>query len=340
MSELYYKLEQSGAGKNARDDAWKEYEASRSGIEKYDEHLYRIRQWSITLTAASIAAILGLSQTGNFRPSVALFGYTVICAVFWFLDAMNKSLQMVHIHVSRDIEKYLRGTSKIYIGPAISLRFHRKTKKHFVETIKNLTEQSVCLFHILPLTVIWAVVIFNGWNKLCFGFQCHLPSDRILPIVTLIVLISFILLSFIWKYGKRSGNPYSLKSRYFLRFYSAARWRLRQRIAMPSYILKGMQILPFNVDFINPETGVMLFVDRYPLAENTEYIDERRLCLERFDLAALHIDWKAVAWRFWSPAEFELDDVNQALVDRLKTTPDQYARHWADFAALFRQGPA
>ncbi|RYM09829.1 hypothetical protein [Sphingobium cupriresistens] len=289
-----------------REDAWREYEAARAGIEKYDEHLYRIRQWNIALTAASIAAILGLAQTGNFRPSMALFGYTAICFVFWLLDAMNKSLQNVHIHVSRDIERYLRRETNIYIGPAISLRFNRKTKRHLIETIKNLTDQSVLLFYVMPLAVFWGVTIFSKWENLCFRIACDFPLYRLIPLVSLLFVLFTISLSRLWKNGKRHGNPIAPLSRYFLRSHAAARCRLRASVAkrideakkkdQSLFIQQDVRICPFNIDFLNLKTGRVLLIDRYPLSKNIEYIEERRRSLDRLNLQVLSFEWSPPKW--------------------------------------------
>ena len=293
---------QSRSLSEMREDAWREYEAARAGIEKYDEHLYRIRQWNIALTAASIAGILGLAQTGNFKPSAALFGYTAICFVFWSLDAMNKSLQTVHVHVSRDVERYLRGETDIYIGPAISMRFNRKSKRHLVEAVKNLTDNSLCFFYIMPLILFWILVLSSGHGRLCFKFTCILSVNRLMPIVCLLLLAFVLYLSWLWKRGQPDGRPYCVRRRYFLRRYSAERWRWRELVkqnitrAARGSVADDVRICLFNIDFMNTKTGVVLLVDRYPLSKNLDYIQERQRCLERLGLLVLRIDWKPPHW--------------------------------------------
>lgn len=236
-----------------------EYDQSRRGIEKYDDHLFRIRQWNIGLSAAALAAILGFvnadlasngpGKTAAFSPSLALFVFTAITFAFWLLDALNKSLQTVHIHNNRDIERYLRGAVDTYVGPTISLRYHRKHKRHWVGTVKNLTDESVIWFYLFPIIIFWVAVILKfrpaanpfsdarvelSWTGVCTFFTLLGQSaslfwdtfsvNRTAALLGILGIGLLMFLSHRWKHGPRT-SAYFPWSKFFLRFKAARRRR-------------------------------------------------------------------------------------------------------------------
>jgi uncharacterized protein (DUF952 family) len=308
-----------------RAEAYREYEYCRQGIEKYDEHLFRIRQWSIGLTAVVLAAILGLSETGtnyDFEPPLALLIFTSISFAFWMLDALNKSLQTVHIHNSRDIEKFLRGTRSSYIGPTISLRFQRKEKRHWTSTVKNLTDQTVMMFHLLPILIFWTGILFKFRERLCLGIEdCQLaPLSRYTPLAPIVVILLLLYCSVIWRNGKRMPSWISMRSKYFLRPRAAARSKIYAQIfkalngsppcrcilqrrectcgaKAPKYAAKVFP--PFRADFSDKNT--LLFIDRYKIYRDPNYIEERRNRLEDKGFRVLHIVWKREKLVSWLP---------------------------------------
>lgn len=300
----------SAAARDPYDWAWREYELCQNSIEKYDDHLFRIRQWTIGLTAASLAAMLGLAQGGEFRPSLALLAYTAVCMTFWLLDALNKSLQTVHIHNSRDIEQFLRGNLANYPGPSTTLRFQRKEKRHLVATVKNLTDETVMLFHMLPLCLFWAVVVAKYWNRLCFGLHCSSPGARRYSALALLGVLGFMLLeSRWWRSGPRHTSWLLPGGKFFARKKAALRREAYKELFLEingrdtcdcqderkpcecNFDYQPLVQPPFRADFVNPKNGVLLFVDRYKVSRDVRYIWERQQYFSALGLQALSIFW-------------------------------------------------
>lgn len=315
------------AKERLREEAYREYENCRQGIEKYDEHMFRIRQWSIGLTAVALAAVLGLSETTNpenFHPTLALFVFTCISFAFWMLDSLNKSLQTIHIHNSRDIEKFLRRTRDNYIGPTISLRFQRKEKRHWTSTVKNLTDQTVMMFYLLPILIFWAAIIFKFRDRWCLNiYECELaPLSRYVPLAPIIAILGLLYCSWIWRNGKRMPSWTKLRSKYFLRPRAAARSEIYAQIfealngskpcgcilqrrecscgaGVPKYPAKIFP--PFRADFEDKTTRTLLFIDRFKIYRDSVYIEERKTRLESEGFKVLHINWKGVNVVSWLP---------------------------------------
>jgi hypothetical protein len=315
-----------------REQAVRQYEYCREGIEKYDEHLFRIRQWSIGLTAVMLAAVLGLAQSDGmkgFEPPLALFAFTAINFAFWLLDALNKSLQTVHIHNSRDTERFLRGTDPHFLGPTISLRFQRKEKRHWVGTVKNLTDETVILFHALPLAVFWSAILYKFRKSLCFdGIGCGgVPYERWPAIGLLLIVLFLLLMSWRWKHGRRIGNWVHPASKFFFRPRAAARYRMFctihkelhkdtngdamepcrcsdiQRLCKCSREYPEKLLSPFRADFHNSKNNTLLFIDRCKIFRDPQYLNEREKCLKLLGYKTIHIEWDKKWPRLWRPVQ-------------------------------------
>lgn len=204
--------------------ALREYELVRNAIAEYDSHLFRIRSWNIAITALFLGGYLGLSSAGivasnsqqlaaiKLEPGLAIFSLLLISSAFWFLDAFNKSLQTVHIYNANDLERYIRGEAKDYLGYTISVRFRKKNKHHFRPSLKNMTDESVAIFYLG--TGAMGVVIISAASAIRGGCQpfgskfCGLTPDDFLLLPLAFLALFVILLSLAWKSRKHPKLRY------------------------------------------------------------------------------------------------------------------------------------
>lgn len=103
-----------------REEALKEYYFIQELVDRYDERSLQIKSWSITASGVAI----GFGFTAD-RPALFLLG-SVGSLVFWYLEALWKSIQSVHIVKSHEIEKMLNESDLAYRGPSISENFASK----------------------------------------------------------------------------------------------------------------------------------------------------------------------------------------------------------------------
>lgn len=298
-----------------------EYDQARRGMEKYDDHLFRIRQWNISLTAAALTAILGFvdanveaaaanGDRASFSPSITLFVFTMISCTFWLLDGLNKSLQTIHIHNSRDIELFLRGVVKDYVGPTISLRFHRKQKRHYVATVKNLTDESVIYFYVLPIMVFWLAIILRFFPEQEQHLWQRFDASRAAAVGSLLMVSLILVKSWLWRNGPRRKGTLGVRWKFFLRAYA---WRRRDAYEEMHMALNGApacechdigevcrcehefsekQIAPFRADFYNPANQALIFIDRIKLARAPSYRWQREVFLKDRGYRPLYIRWE------------------------------------------------
>lgn len=332
------------------EEAKLEYEQCRRGIEKYDDHLFRIRQWNISLSAVAIAAIVGFVQTevsvagsaaatSRFSPSLALFVYTLVALNFWLLDSLNKSLQAVHVHNCRDIEKYLRGTEGFYIGPTISLRFQRKHNRHYLGTIKNLTDTSIVYFYIMPIIVFWMAVCIKFWPIDNFYSINHIniSSSRIAALSAMALIIVLILKSLAWKYLGRRRTLFGWRWRFILRPYAHHRRTVfedifeklndrkicdcddKRKLCKCNFKYNIKTLRPFKADLYCEQNNTLIFIDRLKLFRSPFYIEERDRYLsevreERFNI--INVKWErtgSVIWgRRWR-MNYDIEELRAAL---------------------------
>jgi hypothetical protein len=186
--------------KEKREQAWRELELSRQGIFTYDELLFRIRSWSIALTGILVGGYLGINVDSNkgISPGIAISAIILTISMFWILDGLNKSLQMVHIFNSRDIEDYLRGDELLYFGPNISLRFEKKMGRHIRPTIKNLLDESIWPFYLFPIIMTCTVIyLYSLRNCRSFGgIGCQISNDWWFPIISIFFVFFLSFLSY------------------------------------------------------------------------------------------------------------------------------------------------
>jgi|GEM_PF-4499353 len=230
---------------------WREYEFTRNGIAAYDEHLFRIRSWYIALTAILVSAYFGVNVqiVDRLDPNLALFAVLWLSCVFWLLDALNKSLQNVHIHNSLCLEAIIRNDPPATVDslatsfvPTISLRFAKKEKRHLRPTVKNLTDESLWPFYILPMLIAGIVIVGSSDREWCSAFTkivhgCTASWNEI-GFASVAVAAPVLLLTFsrMW----RSERPRFKYAPFLGRKYRKAKFV--ERIKKGLYALKGVRI--------------------------------------------------------------------------------------------------
>ena len=253
--------------------AWRELELCREGLYTYDEILFRIRSWSITLTALLIGGYLGFNSKADIPPGIAISSICLFICMFWFFDGLNKSLQMVHIHNSRDIEDYLRGDSEIYWGPSISLRFEKKMRRHLRPAFKNLDDESI--FHLYASSILIAVfLIFFGSYSKCKN-NCEVSWDWWIALIGVLIPLAMFTVSKIFD-GPREG-----KCTYA--FFPQKKWKNEFREEIIS-LLKGDSDLksisdwrhfgPYKADFHSDagKNKFVVFIDGNQRSGDQNYI--------------------------------------------------------------------
>ena len=99
---------------NSKEAAEKEYYHLEGEIGRYDLMCHGIKNWSITVNFALLAA-------GFTEKTPALFLLSALAAlVFWKTEARWKRIQLMHGVRIRAVEKFLNGGSSEYDGPKIS----------------------------------------------------------------------------------------------------------------------------------------------------------------------------------------------------------------------------
>lgn len=156
------KVRDKPLGRNLRQMA---LEQANEGIHVYDEFLFKIRSWWIGLSTLFVGGFLGLrsetvkgsAATVEKEPllgmaDLGMVFFFLVCfgICFWIIDAMNKSLQMVQIHMARDLEQ-----GQLFDLPSYSVtkarRYSLRSGRHIKSLIGQLGEESVWLFYLVPL---------------------------------------------------------------------------------------------------------------------------------------------------------------------------------------------
>lgn len=274
----------------SRELALLEYDRCRTGIENYDDHLFRIRSWNIALCGLLLAAFFGINvgSDKNVAPSTGILIYTSISFCFWMLDSFNKSLQMVHILNSRDLEAYLRGYSEKYIGPSISMRFQRKEKRHFVATVKNLLDKSVALFYIPPIVIFCvATLSVTEWPRLCYSLDssCGTPPVRKVALAMMATIAVLLFFSWCWSGPKKPWLKYLFRPN--------ARERFEKlRLFLEKYPMlanTAQNVGPFHADASIGRD--LIFFDRRRVALDEQYRRERKSLLGKAGYSAHSAIW-------------------------------------------------
>lgn len=100
--------------------AKEEYYFLQSEIGRYDDISHKIKNWSITVGFALIAAAF-------YRSTPLLFLVSSVgAALFWMTEARWKRYQRIHIARIKKIEAFLIGNSDQYIGPSINRSFAKR----------------------------------------------------------------------------------------------------------------------------------------------------------------------------------------------------------------------
>lgn len=97
-----------------RESAEKEYYYLQSEIARYDQLSHGIKNWSITIGFALLAA--GFAQKS---PPLFLLA-SLAAATFWKTEARWKRLQRLHGKRIQEVECFLVGKSSEYIGPRVT----------------------------------------------------------------------------------------------------------------------------------------------------------------------------------------------------------------------------
>lgn len=80
-----------------------EYFTIQESINKYDEHLLKIKSWSVTLSLAGIV-------TGFVKCIDSVFLVAAISSLlFWIIDCLYKSFQNAFYYRAKKIEDYMSG---------------------------------------------------------------------------------------------------------------------------------------------------------------------------------------------------------------------------------------
>jgi hypothetical protein len=137
-----------------REEALKEYYFTQELVDRYDERSLQIKSWSITASGVAI----GFSFTAD-RPALFLLG-SAGSLIFWYLEALWKSIQFVHIKRSHEIEKMLNGVDLAYEGPSISENFSNEFRSRGPRknAFKIMRYRNVWIPHLL--IVLFGLLLF------------------------------------------------------------------------------------------------------------------------------------------------------------------------------------
>ncbi len=139
-----------------RKDALQEYYFIEDLIDRFDQRSLTIKSWSITLTAAVIAAAV-VQKSPNLS-IVAAFA----SLVFWYLEAIWKYFQEATVIRLHKLEKIIENDIEAYNGPKISSAFTEHFSKswyrrNFPSTLWYI---NVILPHVLISVISFAIFLF------------------------------------------------------------------------------------------------------------------------------------------------------------------------------------
>ena len=160
-----------GGKKRLSELAEREYFACRDAIQRLDDTSFKMKAWSVTLAMAGGGAAL-LNDAPHLLP-VALLG----CLIFWWMDALWKTVQFIYMNRSGHLERYFEwgefsldesGNELPQCSPQLTSYFRRafgpqadRTKKRAREVWRAARYASVAFPHwllclaLLSLWVTW-----------------------------------------------------------------------------------------------------------------------------------------------------------------------------------------
>lgn len=285
-------------GRFTKADLVKLLETANEGIWRYDEHLFRIRSWWMTISALLIIGFLSdvvPSPSGSLgiAKKSAQFGYFVVTVIglgFWSLDAMNKSLQLVLIHMARDIEQAIFFDIPVW-APTKSRRYKMRDGRHLWNILKNMSEQSVAPFYLIPILGAGLIFYVDHWSEheietlYCPYFFSIEGLALWTAGWTVIVLFSSFYLRNKWTHFDCFIQWFSLKAkkRHIIKV-------LEDEKVIESGSPKRLRGFQFN--FMGPRS--VLFVDYPRTWEHESYVMERHMLCEYYDLRAYILNVKSL----------------------------------------------
>lgn len=200
-------------GRLTKSELSKQLDSANEGIWRYDEHLFRIRSWWMAISALLIVGFLsdslptpsGSIGLANKSAEFGFFVITIIGIGFWSLDALNKSLQLVLIHMARDIEQAMFFDIPVWT-PSKSRRYQMRDGRHLRNIVKNMSEQSVFPFYAFPIIGAAAILYIDHLsnNKISTIHYQNITTAGSLALILSIGTTTLLLMSSIY-----------IKNRYF-----------------------------------------------------------------------------------------------------------------------------
>lgn len=185
-------------------DWWREYELCRNGIKDYDDFLFRVRTWSITVNALFLGAVLTLKpdETSPLKYGVAAMLIAGVALCFWIQDAANKSLQLVYIRSSRKLERAIdKGEADhLAMHPSISHRFIARNNNLNSRVLRRMWETSVLIYHVPIIILSYIVILFSSYASARENTQISVAvqTDHTAILLGLLPLILILLSLFIY----------------------------------------------------------------------------------------------------------------------------------------------
>lgn len=113
------------------ESAEKEYYFLQNEVGRYDTLSHSIKNWSITVGFALLAA-------GFTQKTPSLFPIASVASVlFWFTDARWKRYQTFHLKRLIVVEEFLRGDISAYDGPMISANMKSCFSEYYQGSIRG-----------------------------------------------------------------------------------------------------------------------------------------------------------------------------------------------------------
>jgi hypothetical protein len=275
------------------DDAKSEYAFCRSGISDYNDHLFKIRSWSIALTGLIIATAIGVDPSkSSSDPSSLIVNVTfgqilsahlLMTTCFWSFDTINKIKQEVYIYCARDIERFLREEPLVdYCGPSISMRFARKDKRLTVSLVTKLFHNSIAPFYIMQISAVFMISTF-------LKFDIETAKMTVFNITPLKVFYPFLILALCFLYYLHhtwSSKRENMNLEAILRINQAIR-------DQSNGVYGGDKIVigPFSPEYHSSDGKNLVFVDRIYIWRNRNYVKMRSKILNNMGYNSLSLNW-------------------------------------------------
>jgi uncharacterized membrane protein len=157
----------------AKDAAEREYYFLQGEVGRYDQLSHGIKNWSITVSFALIAASF-------YRGTSTLCILAAIAALmFWLTEARWKRYQTIHISRIKELEKFLRGETDIYLGPQINKSFVEK-----LGTLRDGRRQELRIMWLGNVRRPHYFIVLLGLLVFALDFLSALPSGSFSPAST------------------------------------------------------------------------------------------------------------------------------------------------------------